>query len=586
MKILLLTHSFNSLAQRLFEVLSVDGHELSVEFDIADELTAEAVTLFQPDLLLAPFLKRAIPEAVWSRLPCLVVHPGIVGDRGPSALDRAIHRGEAEWGVTVLQAEAEMDAGPVWASARFPMRVARKSSLYRNELSDAAVTAVLAALARFDDWRAGHWQPLRPRADDPAVRGRLWPAMGQAERRIDWVADDTASILRRLHAADGFPGVADSLFGLPCRLFDAHPAPPEAGAAPGQLLARRDGAVLRATRDGAIWIGQVKRGDFKLPATVAFAAEAAALPERPAPLQRESGDDGAELCYRELDTPRGAVGFLSFEFYNGAMATEQCRRLAAAIAFARSRPTRVLVLEGGADFWSNGIHLNRIEAAQLAGASAADESWANINAMNDLCLAILQMTDRLTVAALRGNAGAGGCFLALAADEVWAREGVILNPHYKNMGNLYGSEYWTYLLPRRVGPEAARTIMAARLPLGAPRALRAGLIDACFGVDRPAFEAEVARRALAFATAPDYAGRLAAKQARRATDEAIKPLAAYRDEELARMHRNFYGFDPSYHGARYHFVMKSPQSWTPRHLARHREPGGVAVAPASGSGRR
>ena len=53
-----------------------------------------------------------------------------------------------------------------------------------------------------------------------------------------------------------------------------------------------------------------------------------------------------------------------------------------------------------------------------------------------------------------------------------------------------------------------------------------------------------------------------------------KPLAAYREEELTQMRRNFYGFDPSYHGARYHFVMKSPQSWTPRHLARHRHGGG------------
>ena len=43
------------------------------------------------------------------------------------------------------------------------------------------------------------------------------------------------------------------------------------------------------------------------------------------------------------------------------------------------------------------------------------------------------------------------------------------------------------------------------------------------------------------------------------------------DEELQRMQRNFYGFDPSYHVARHHFVHKSLASWTPRHLARHRE---------------
>ncbi len=37
------------------------------------------------------------------------------------------------------------------------------------------------------------------------------------------------------------------------------------------------------------------------------------------------------------------------------------------------------------------------------------------------------------------------------------------------------------------------------------------------------------------------------------------------------MHRNFYGFDPSYHVARHHFVHKLPHAWTPRHLAVHRE---------------
>ena len=65
--------------------------------------------------------------------------------------------------------------------------------------------------------------------------------------------------------------------------------------------------------------------------------------------------------------------------------------------------------------------------------------------------------------------------------------------------------------------------------------------------------------------------RIAAKQARRAEDQACKPLAAYRTEELQRMHQNFYGFDPSYHVARHHFVYRKPQAWTPRHLAIHRE---------------
>lgn len=180
-----------------------------------------------------------------------------------------------------------------------------------------------------------------------------------------------------------------------------------------------------------------------------------------------------EIRYQEFGAPGARVGCLSFEFYNGAMSTSQCRRLLAAWREATARDTRVLLIAGGADFFSNGIHLNCIEAASYReDDSAADESMRNIEAMDDLAEAVIRTTDRLTIALLRGNAGAGGAFLALAADEVWAHRGVVLNPHYKNMGNLYGSEYWTYLLPRRLGDEGAAALMAGRLPLGAPQACR------------------------------------------------------------------------------------------------------------------
>ncbi len=228
---------------------------------------------------------------------------------------------------------------------------------------------------------------------------------------------------------------------------------------------------------------------------------------------------------------------------------------------------------GGSDFWSNGIHLGVIEAASLAGGSAADESWRNINAMNDLALELITTERQITVAAVGGNTGAGGCFLARAADLVWAREAVILNPHYKNMGNLYGSEYWTYSLPRRVGQEAAYAIMHNRQPLTARCALEADFTDACLAGDVPAFRVEVTRRATELASEPDLTLRLAAKNEARLRDETVKPLATYRAEEMTHMHRNFYGFDPSYHVARHHFVYKSLASWTPRHLAIHRELG-------------
>jgi putative two-component system hydrogenase maturation factor HypX/HoxX len=491
------------------------------------------VALFRPDVVIAPFLKRRIPDAVWRNHLCLVVHPGVPGDRGPSALDRALLRGESRWGVTVLQATAEFDAGPVWAHATFAMRTSTKASIYRNEVSRCAVAAVLQCLRRLE---RGDGAPAQ---ESLSMTGREWPLLRQAERALNWRRNPTAAILLAIRAADGSPGLADSLFGQPCHLFDGHAATAATLAAaprglPGEVVARRANALLRRTveRDAAEW---------------------------------------DELRYRELGNAGARVGVLEFDFYNGAMSTRQCERLARAIRELRSRPVRVLVLAGGADFFSNGVHLNTIEAeGQAPGGSAADASLRNIEAIDDVALEILTLTDRLTVAALRGDAGAGGVFLALAADEVWAHPGVVLNAHYKNMGNLYGSEYWTYVLPRRLGAQRAHELTQARLPQLAAEAAREGLLDACFGDDAGHFFELALARAHALARDAGYGERLAGKQARRAADEAAKPLAAYREEELAHMRRNFYGFDPSYHVARYHFVHKVAQAWTPRHLALHR----------------
>jgi putative two-component system protein, hydrogenase maturation factor HypX/HoxX len=567
MRILLLTHSFNSLSQRLYVELAQDGHELTVELDIHDRVTCEAIDLFRPDVLLAPFLKRAIPASVWRRHLCLVVHPGPPGDRGPSALDWAILRGAPTWGVTVLQAEAELDAGPVWASASFPMRAARKSSLYRNEVTEAAVIAVRLALARI----AAREHPQPP---TPSPRG--WqPQLRQGQRAIDWMHDDSATVLRKIYCGDGFPGVEDVLLDQRFRVFDAHPEGRLTGA-PGALIARRNQAICRATCDGAVWIGQLQPIDttphgFKHPAALALGIIAEELPGSDEPPGEEPDDWG----YREIRyAERGAVGYLYFDFYNGALSSKQCERLRAAYAQALRRPTRVIVLMGGTDFWCNGMHLHCIEAA----ASPADASWSNINAIDDLAHDILTTDTHLTIAALQGNAAAGGVFLALAADRVLVRSGVVLNPHYRNMGNLYGSEYWTYVLPRRLGIQRANAIMARRLPLGAVEARALGLIDDHAGPDAADFRALVDAQAASLAHREDFTRALAEKRARRACDEQVRPLAGYRADELERMRLNFYGFDPSYHIARYRFVHRTPHAWTPLHLARHRQLG-FAVHP-------
>jgi putative two-component system hydrogenase maturation factor HypX/HoxX len=553
MRILMLTHAFNSLAQRLWLELTDDGHEITIEYDVNDAVTREAVALWRPDIVLAPFLKRAIPEDVWRTVPCLVVHPGPPGDKGPSALDHAITERRPHWGVTVLQAVGGMDAGPVWAHRSFPMRADAKSSLYRREVTEAAVAATREAIARV----AAGTGPLLPA--NPGAEGEK-PLLRQEDRRIDWLRMGTTEVLARIRAADGQPGVEDVVGGHAVRLHDAHLAAGRTGR-PGSLLGRTEEALLRATVDGAVWIGHLTvtlpEGGrrLKLPAVDALRLLGQPLPPVAA------GDDAPN---RVSTLTEGDVTVIRFPFLNGALSVARAKALETAIREAAAGPARAILLTGGPEFWSNGIDLATIEASS----SPADESWAAINAIDDVCLAMLEARHKWVVAAMRGNAGAGGVFMALAADEVLARETVVLSPHYKNMGNLYGSEYWTYLLPRRLGDAGAERLMATRMPILARQAAATGLIDGCLPGD-PA-EAEAAAIAHVRLGLADREARLARKAAVRAADEARKPLAAYRAAELARMRLNFFGFDPSYHVARHDFITQVPKSRTPLHLARHR----------------
>ena len=163
----------------------------------------------------------------------------------------------------------------------------------------------------------------------------------------------------------------------------------------------------------------------------------------------------------------------------------------------------------------------------------------------------------VVVAAICGNAGAGGAILALAADRVFARDGVVLNPHYKA---------WAGSMARNIGPMCCRGASAqtraqeimAGLPADGngrgegdrlrrrrlrrrPRKLSSRNVDRAGGGNRAAARFLVVLRD---------------KHEKRVRDEREKPLAAYRAEELARMKVNFFGPDPAYHRAREKFVFK------------------------------
>lgn len=146
-----------------------------------------------------------------------------------------------------------------------------------------------------------------------------------------------------------------------------------------------------------------------------------------------------------------------FTFLNGAMSTSQCEHLTSFFHEVSSGDdAKVIVLAGGKSAWSNGINLNTIEASS----DAAKESRDNINAINDFVKAIFP-TNKITIAALQGNAGAGRASMAaLACDSVWTHEKAILNPHYKSMG--------VFMVPN-IGRTSFRNALEMKLPINSQK---------------------------------------------------------------------------------------------------------------------
>ncbi|MBG0791984.1 hydrogenase maturation protein, partial [Methylocystis sp. H62] len=226
MRILFLTSAHNSLSQRLFVELVERGHEIRVSVVALGAEMIESAERHAPDLIIAPMLKIAIPTEVYTRTRCLIVHPGIKGDRGPSSLDWAITSDERAWGVTILEAAEDFDAGPIWASPEFALDAdpPSKCSLYRGPVTEAALCGVLEAIARIEtgEVQSGDWRPEPLCEAMSYARGRLRPSMKQADRSINWKKDSAATVIRKLRAADSAPGVLSKLLDIDCFLFGAH----------------------------------------------------------------------------------------------------------------------------------------------------------------------------------------------------------------------------------------------------------------------------------------------------------------------------------------------------------------------------
>jgi len=537
MKILLLISAFNSLSQAVYTRLKDEGHILDVVFAINEKQIKEEVDEFSPELILCPYLKAFISEDIYTNYPTYIFHPGPIGDRGPNSLEYALLNPKREWGVVILRANELYDGGEIMAESKFEVRKTYKASLYRQEV----VQHSLKALDEFFTNPLHVEQVLNP----------LHKKFNQTMRKIDWQNDNTDTIIFKINLSDSFPGVLDEIMGVQCYLYGVHKEDKLRGDIK-EILAKRDGAICLGTKDGAIWISHLEElHRFKLPATYVLKEKIAGVKEHRLPLLF---DKSYKTFYELSVEKRDNVAYLCFNFHNGAMSAEQCIRLKYAFDYLKE-DNDVIVLVGGMDFFSNGIHLNILEDSKKQG----EDGWSNINAMNDLIKSILEADEVVTIASLARNAGAGGVFMALACDYIVAKESVVLNPHYKTLG-LSGSEYHTYTLPKRVGSKLAEKLLDDALPISVEYAKKISMIDEVFASD------EYYEKLHSFSTTVYNEDFIWDKQDR--IEEEKEFMQKCKQNELDKMYPEFWDESSEFHILREEFVYKTCLKQTPKRLKR------------------
>ncbi|KAM0221441.1 hypothetical protein ACHAPA_004460 [Fusarium lateritium] len=650
MNILFLCTAHNSLSQQLYLKLS-QTHTVTIEYALSDTLMIEAANLVQPDIIICPFLTSAVPSEVYSKYLTLIVHPGPPGDAGPSAIDWVLmgddgtvpdsaellksqawsKTGRSHWGVTVLQAVAEMDAGPVLAFEQFEIDIdapgTTKATLYRGPVTQAAITATVAALDRItsvannkSDQNATTtiseplllpkpkvcgisvhllpeptFQSLSVTKQEPFLGGATHrrPLLKAAERNFDIHQDSAEIISRKIRSGDSQPGCLTKLFGN-TNLY-VYGGTIEAGrnedcnSEPGQIIGCRAGAVCFATCDGlGIWINHIRRVKRKVDSFLWPKVPAISglldlgyinqiVLNRTGSLHPIPGWNKATWSTLQdiwvdfaLSPGKNDVAFVYFEFYNGAMSTSQCSRLIEALEFVASQDSvDAVVLMGGDSYFSNGIALNVIEAS----CDPSAESWRNINRIDDVVHMLLDVFPRksvTTVAALRGNCAAGGVALAAACDVVMASSESVLNPAYRAIG-LYGSEYHSLSYVGRCGLQDSKRILRDMLPLSAFQAREMGLIDHVLQGSGDILDTGIRYLVRQLIHVPYKPGVW-----KSSVDLSPSGLACARTLELSEMANDFWSArSERYTSRRRDFVRKVKPAKTPLRFATHRRQNGM-----------
>ncbi len=202
---------------------------------------------------------RILPRAVLdaARMGCVNVHASLLPRwRGAAPIQWSIVHGDEQTGVTLMQVDEEMDAGPILATASTPIAPEDDAATLSERLSKMGAELLRRELPRYVDGK------LTPRSQDAAAV-TMAPILKKEHGRIDWNKPARA-VHDQVRGMNPWPG-AHTILGerrIKVHRTLASTLDPE-GAIPGQVIALDSEGILVACAEGTLEIQELQESGRK-----------------------------------------------------------------------------------------------------------------------------------------------------------------------------------------------------------------------------------------------------------------------------------------------------------------------------------
>ncbi|MEO8576422.1 MAG: methionyl-tRNA formyltransferase [Gemmatimonadales bacterium] len=204
----------------------------------------DTIEVMQPDISIVVAYGHILPKSVIDlpQLGTLNIHASLLPQlRGAAPIQAAVRQGLPQTGVTIMRMVPAMDAGPIILTASAPILDDETYGELQNRLSELGALTLIEALAMISLSAA----PETPQDESLATYARK---VVRDDAVVDW-SQGVEDVCRAIRAYDPKPAAFSTLQGVDVKLFGARKVnmathPVESGAAPGEVVAVREGLIV------------------------------------------------------------------------------------------------------------------------------------------------------------------------------------------------------------------------------------------------------------------------------------------------------------------------------------------------------